>query len=112
MVALSGPGPAGWNRMTTSIDDPGLTASGYEDTLATTEVPPEVDTMSEISSMANPELLIVRTWSTGVAGHVSPNEPPGVMVATTSAAGARAASSRLPLMLPHPVPGSQPQPAV
>ena len=71
----------------------------------------EEERMLEISKRLNPVLLMVSSSSTNDPSQVSANLPPAAMAVSIMGAGARAASSRRPTMLPHPVQGSQLMPA-
>src|SRR3984885_4981143 len=74
IVAAANPGAVGANRMGTSIDSPGATASGYNATFGSTNSPFD-EVMLQISSSAKPELLIVSTRSALLPTHTSPNWP-------------------------------------
>src|SRR5574337_257290 len=110
-VAACAPRLPGRSRTTTSIAAPGSTASGYDATEGTTKSGDD-DVMLAISSRLKPVLLMVRIWSLNEPVQTRPKSPlPGTAV-TMIGAGASAASSRKPSMLPQPVQASQPGPAV
>ena len=64
--------------------------------------------MLEIASRPKPALLMVRISSTNEDTHALPNFPPLAIAVATIGRDASAASSRSPLMLPHPVQASHP----
>src|SRR5271163_1511754 len=107
-VADLGPGLLGLKRMTKSMDAPGLTASGYEATAGTVKSDEGMMLMFDINNSLKPELLMVRISSRGQPAHALVKSPPLAIAVTMIGAGASAASSRPPLILPQPVQGSQP----
>jgi hypothetical protein len=67
--------------------------------------------MSDIRSRLNPVLLMVRISSAKEFRQTLPKSPESARAVTMIGAGASAARSRNPSMLPQPVQGSQPGPA-
>src|SRR5574337_2121195 len=110
-VAACAPRLPGRSRTTTSIAAPGSTASGYDATEGTTKSGDD-EVMFLINSSEKPVLLMVRISSRNEPMHTRPKSPPPAIAVTTIGAGASAASSRKPSMLPQPVQASQPGPAV